>query len=186
MNLAYCQNGQVVAQHPDDQNVPASAYGTGTRIIPLPADVVLVRDSSWPAPPAGTPDSRPFLQPTETKELLLGYAAQIRFQASVKGISFTAASGVIPVHTDRESQTLINNLATYAPSGGPTTAMTFTQDNVQYAITHQEAINMFNAVLAFVQSCRDIEGQCITDLNSVTPTILAYADVDARFSSVFP
>jgi hypothetical protein len=35
-----------------------------------------------------------------------------------------------------------------------------------------------------IQNARQIEGNCITDLKSATPTILTYADVDARFAGV--
>jgi hypothetical protein len=191
MLLLYCQNAVVIGVHEDVDNVPASAYGSGTQIVPLPSDVTLTVRVGDPPPthnpdgtPIAVPDSRLFARPVETKSILLAYSAQVRFDASNEGISFTAVSGVIPVKTDRVSQSLLNNLATWANSQPGTTPITFTQDNKSYAITAAEAISMFNAVNAHIQNARDIEGQCITDLNSATPTILTYANVDARFAGV--
>jgi hypothetical protein len=39
-------------------------------------------------------------------------------------------------------------------------------------------------VNAFVEQCRTIENQCLTDLTSATPTILTYADVEAKFTGL--
>jgi hypothetical protein len=188
MQLLYCQNAVVVGMHEDTDNVLASSYGTGTQIVPLPAGVTLTVRVGDPPPthnpdgtPINVPDSRLFARPTETKSILLAYSAQVRFDVSNEGINFTAASGIIPVKTDRISQSLLNNLATWANSQPGTMAVTFTQDTVHYAITAAEAISMFNAVNSHIQNARTIEGQCITDLNSATPTILTYANVDARF-----
>lgn len=189
--LLYCNiaNATVVARHDDSMAaVAASAYGTGIRIVPYDPIVSGPLSKVGPAPPndpvTGIPtgDTRFYGQPVETKTILLAYAAQKRYEKSVLPLNFTAASGVIPVHTDRLSQSLLNNLATYAATLAPTTAVTFTQDNVSYPITAQEAINMFNAVQAEIQAARNIEATCITDLNSATPTLTTYALVDAKFA----
>jgi hypothetical protein len=190
MRLLYCVNAVVVATHDDSQNVPASTY-PGSRIIPYddPLDTLTLVGPPPPPPPdpriVPTPDTRPYAQPAETKAILLAYAAQVRYNSSIAPVSFTtAASTVISVNTERLDLGLLNNLATHAQSLAPTAAINFTQNNITYPITAQDAINMFNAVLAHVQACRNVEATCITDLNSVTPTIATYADVDAKFSGV--
>jgi hypothetical protein len=185
--LLYCNNSVVVGTHEDEQEIPADAYGTGTRIVPWIgnlSDLPLVGT----APPADYAanyiDNRPYAQPTETPAILLRYAAQVRWQVTVKGITFAAASGSIPVKTDRVSQALVNNLAQHAATLAPTAPLDFTQANVHYAITAQEAIDMFNAIQAHNQQARTVEAQCIADLNLATPTILTYADVDTRFAGL--
>jgi hypothetical protein len=190
MRLLYCVNGVVQAIHDDTQDVAASTY-TGARIIPYddPLDT-LTRVGTPPVqPPPGSPllpvpDTRPYAEPAPVQKTLLAYAAQLRFSSSNDGVSFTAASGPIPVATDRTSQMLLGNLAAYAATLAPTAAVDFTQDSVHYPITATECKSMFNAVYAHVQQCRTIEASCITDLNSPTPTIATYADVEAKFSSV--
>ena len=183
MLLLYCANGIVVGMHDDTQpSVPASAYPSGARIIPYDQSVVTLgrvgppppppppARPSWMPPPR---DDRPYAQPTETPAILIGYSAQVRFQKSVTDVSFTAASGVVPVHADRLSQMLLSNLALHAQSLAGTTAIDFTQDNVHYAVTAAETISMFNAVYADIQACRTIEAQCIADLNAGTTTVTA-------------
>jgi hypothetical protein len=192
MQLLYCANGVVVGIHDDSQSVSASAYPAGTRIIPYgdPLDT-LTRVGTLPPPPPPDsplpppPDMRLYGQPTETVAILLAYAAQVRYNNSILPVSFTtAASTVISVNAERIDSGLLNNLATHAQSLAPTDPLNFTQDNVTYAITAQDAIGMFNAVLAHVQACRNIETDCITDLNSASPTIATYDDVDAKFAGV--
>jgi hypothetical protein len=184
MLLLYCQNGLVLNTHDDSMApVPASAYGSGVRIIPwagLQGD--LARSGTKPPPPQ--PDTRPFVQPTETPAILKLYAGQVRYEASVAGISFIAASGTIPVKTDRISQSLLNNLASHARTMQPTDPISFTQDGIAYAITAQEAIDMFDAVINQIQSGRDIEADCIADLSGATPTLKTYDDIDAQFAGL--
>ena len=184
MNLLYCLNGVVLAYH-DDQDAPvaASAYGTGVQIIPYDQPMAtLSRVGTAPTNPAQ--DTRPYAQPTETTALLLAYAAQVRFDTSTSGITFNAASGAIPVACDRISQMLIGNLASYAATLATSTAIDFTQNKVHYPLLASECATLFNAVNAFIQQCRTIEANCIVDLNSASPTILTYADVDAKFSGL--
>jgi hypothetical protein len=191
MLLLYCANGAVVATHNDtDAAVPASAY-PGARIVPYNQPIETLEKVGPPPPDMSAypgvlppPDVRPYAQPTETPAILIDYAAQVRFDSVTAGISFNAASGTIPAKSDRTSQTLLSNLALYAQSVDPATAIDFTQDGVHYAITAQEAIDMYNAVYAHVEACRSIEAQCIADLNSTSPTILTYDDVDTRFEGV--
>lgn len=171
MNLLYCLNGVVAGWHDDAQPmVPASAYGTGVRIIPY-ADLIgtLQRIGSPPVLPER--DTRPYAQPSETIAILTGYSAQVRFNKSTTDVTFTAASGPIPVHSDRESQMLLSNLALYAQTLASTAAIDFTQDGIHYPITAAESISMFNAVNAHIQQCRTIEAQCIADLNPGSTTV---------------
>jgi hypothetical protein len=195
MLLLYCNiaNATVVAIHDDSQAaVPITAYGAaGTiRIVPWSGnrgDLML----SGPAPtppaedPAGLPmpDTRLYAQPTETPTILKAYAAQVRYNYSVQGVSFTTAgSVVILVNSDRLSQSLLNNLAAHAATLAPTDPVQFTQNNVAYDITAQDAIGMFNAVMAMVQNVRNIEANCIADQDLTTPTMRTYADIDNAFS----
>jgi hypothetical protein len=190
MRLLYCVSGVVQAIHDDAQNVPASAY-PGSRIIPYddPLDT-LTRVGTPPAqPPAGSvvippPDTRPYAEPAPVQKTLLAYSAQLRFSSSADGVTFAAASGAIPVHTDRTSQMLIGNLSAYAATLAPTAAVDFTQDSIHYPITAAECTSMFNAVNTHVQQCRGIEATCIADINAPTPTIATYEDVEAQFASV--
>jgi hypothetical protein len=178
--LLYCANGQVIGAHDDQQPfVDPASYGTGVRIIPYPQSM-----ATLPVIDAGPPTV--YGQPAETTALLLAYAAQQRVQAASAGISFTpSGGGTIPVNTDRTDAGLMNNLATWATSVPGSTAVNFTQDNVCYAITANDAEKMFNQVMAHVQDCRNVEAACIADLNSGTPTIKTYDDVDAKFAGVF-
>jgi hypothetical protein len=183
MILLYCSNGVVLTTHDDVQAVLASAYGSGVRIIPWDQPLGAL-DKVGPAPNPGVSDARPYAQPAETPAILKMYAAQRRYDCSVGGISFTAASGTIPVNTGRGDGALINNLAAHAQSLQPADPLNFTQDNVLYPITAQEAIDMFHALMTHIQDCRNIEANCITDLDSATPTLLTYDDVDAQFAGV--
>jgi hypothetical protein len=183
MHLLYCLNGLVVGIHDDTQPFadPAS-YGTGTRIIPWNyplGDLTL----SGPVDPDLPPP--PYLQPTETPDILKAFAAQLRYLASIGGLDFTAGGGLtIPVETGRTNAALINNLATFGSSKAPTDPINFTQNNINYPITVQDSIDMFNTIISHVQDCRNIEANCIADQNLATPTLKTYADVEAQFSSV--
>ena len=179
--LLYCVNGIVQGSHESDQQVEASAYGAGVRVIPYDGPLSsLERNGNPPDPPQR--DTRPYLQPTETTETLTAYAGQARWEAAVAGITFNS----IPVKTDRVSQAMIGNLAQYVVSASiaPATALNFTQDGVAHNITAQDAIDMNHQMVALVQQCRTIEATCIADLTSATPTILTYDDVDARFAAL--
>jgi hypothetical protein len=184
MILLYCQNGLVVAIHDDQQAyVDPASYGSGTRVIPLPSMAgVTVAPPPDPAPIVRVP--RVYQQPTETPAILKGYASQVRYNYAVAGITFTAASGPVPVSTDRISQMLIGNLAAHASTLAPTATIDFTQSSIHYPLTAAECAILNTDVNNFVQQCRTIEASCLTDLNSTTPTILTYADVDAKFSGL--
>jgi hypothetical protein len=180
--LLYCLNGVVQGSHESDQQIDASTYGTGVRVIPYDAPLSTL-DRVGAAPTLPQRDTRPYAQPTETTQILTAYAGQARWEAvAVAGITFNG----IPVKTDRVSQTLISNLAQYVVSASIslTTVLDFTQGGVGYQITAQNAIDMNNQIVALIQQCRTIEAACITDLTSATPTILTYDDVDARFAGV--
>jgi hypothetical protein len=178
MMLLYCRNGVVIA-HSDDgpQAIPAEVYGTDVRVIPWPYPFGDLTKSGSPPPPDAltgiVADPRPYDQPTETPDILLGYAAQVRYETTVQGVNFTAASGAIDANTTRVDQGLINNLANYAKTLQPTDSISFTQDNVAYSITAQEAIDLFNQVQVQAQNARAIEAQCIADLSSGVVNITA-------------
>jgi hypothetical protein len=189
MMLLYCQNGFVIGHSDDGPNaVPAEIYGTGVRIIPWPFPFGDLTYSGSPPPPDPVTglvvDTRKPDQPTETPQILLGYAAQVRYETSAQGITFAASSGSIEVNTLRLDQGLLNSLAAYAQTLQVTDKISFTQDNVAYSLTRNEATDLFNQVMAQVQAARAIEADCIADLNSPTPTILTYEDVDAKFAGV--
>jgi hypothetical protein len=187
MQLLYCLNGQVLGWHDSAQNIPASAYPAGTFVIPYAQSLAtLPRIGTLPPPPwkASYGDPRPYAQPTETPQLLIAYAAQVRFDKSTKGFSFAAASGAVPVDCDRVSQTLVGNLANYAATLAPTTVVDFTQGGVHYTLTAAEVKTMFDQMQNRIQQARTIESQCIADLNLATPTIKTYADVDTRFAGL--
>jgi hypothetical protein len=193
MLLLYCNiaNAAIVAIHDDAQApVPMSAYGAaGTiRIVPWAGLRGDLQKLGTPPPvssdpTAQIPDTRPYAQPTETPAILKAYAAQVRYNLSVQGVSFTpSGGGQITVNSDRESQSLLNNLASHAATLAPTASVDFTQNNMAYTITAQDAINMFNAVMAQVQTVRNIEATCIADQNATTPSMRVYADIDNAFA----
>jgi hypothetical protein len=182
MLLLYCNNGIVAGWHDVTQNVDPSSYGSGTRVIPYDQPLDSLPKVGTP-PTAPGQDTRPYGQPAETVALLIAYAAQVRWERVTAGITFSGTTSV-PANTDRVSQTLVASLAQYAATLAPTAAIDFTQDGVHYAITAQDVINMNNQILAHAQQCRTIEAQCLADLNSPTPTIQTYADVEARFAGV--
>jgi hypothetical protein len=201
MNLLYCDsNGVVVGIHDDTLvPVPSSAYPTAVRVIPYDQSLsTLARIGPAPPdyssnPPADTgsppsvyvkPDSRPYQQPTETPHILTMYAAQVRFETVSGGFNFAAASGTVPVKTDRESWLLIGNLAQHAATLVGTAAVDFTQDNIHYPLTATECGTMFTQFANLQQQCRTIEANVIADQNLTTPTLLTYADVDSQFSGV--
>jgi hypothetical protein len=178
MILLYCDKvaAVVLAVHEDIDGILKSAYGANARIIPWPNPLNSLAQE--------TTGYKRYIQPTETPTILRTYAAQLRWEHSVSGISFVAASGTIPVNTDRTSQTLIDSMASRASTLAPTTVLNFTQSNVLYKITAQEVITLSNQIGAHVQAARDAEAVCLTDLALATPTILTYADVEARFAGV--
>jgi len=191
MLLLYCKDAIVLNIHDDTAPaVPKSGYGDGVRIIPWSGLIGdLQKVGSPPSPPfidgSRNPDTRPWAQPTETPAILLGYAAQVRYETSTKTLNFTtSASATIPLNTDRISQTLINNLAAYARTLAPTDPVSFTQDNIAYDITAQDAINISAAIAEQIQAARDVEANLIADLKSPTPTTKTYDDVDAAFASL--
>jgi hypothetical protein len=183
MILLYCLNGLVAAFHDDQQPYVAPAYyGPGTRVIPVQsmAGLTIVP----PTPPVPNPPPPPvYKQPTETPAILKSYASQVRYNYAVAGITFNAASGPVPVATDRNSQMLVGNLAQYAATLAGTTLIDFIQNSVHYSLTAAECITMNTNVSNFVQQMRTIEAQCLADLNSTTPTIKVYADVDTKFGT---
>ena len=184
MLLLYCNNSIVAGWHDVAQIVDPSQYGVGTRIIPYDQSLsTLIKIGTPPSDPRT--DMRTYGQPAETKALLLAYSAQVRWNTVTNGTTFTTAGSVaIPLHTDRESQALIANLAQYAATVAVTTAIDFTQDNIHYPITAQDAIDMNASLGSFIQQCRTMEASCITDLNSASPTIVTYADVDTKFTGL--
>lgn len=168
--LLYCVGGVVHATHDDAQNIPASAYGPDCFIVPY--------DASMGGIKVGQP------QPAETPAILKLYASQVRFNTVNAGFTFTAASGVVPVATDGESYMLVTGGANYAQTLGSSAPIDFTQGGNHYLLTAREMTQLFNQFSALIQQCRTIEANCIADLNSATPTILTYADVDAKFAGV--
>jgi hypothetical protein len=185
MNLLYCDAGGIVFAVHDDGNaaVPMASYPTVVRIIPYDQPMTTLLKVG---PPPSDPryDTRQYQQPDPTPALLKLYSGQCRFNYILKGFMFTAASGQVPVWTDRVSYSLINSLATWVVTASPTpTTVNYTQGGDHYLLTAAEATKLFNQFTAYVQKYRDVEAACITDLVSASPTILTYADVDARFSA---
>jgi hypothetical protein len=181
MQLLYCDSsGTVVGTHDSGQQVEAGAYGSGIRVIPYDQPLsTLPRIGAAPVWPER--DTRPYGQPVETPAVLRGYSAQARWEAVViAGITYNT----IAIKTDRVSQAQIASLAQYAGTVPGTTTIDFIQDGVHNQITATDAIAISNQISALIQQCRTIEAACIADLNSPTPTILTYADVDTRFAGV--
>jgi len=196
MQLLYCDASGVVVLTHDDTDLPVSmaAYPSVVRIIPYDQPLAtLPRLGPAPVYPPPTqfddvrkrpPDTRPYLQPVATKDILKVYAGQVRYSTVIAGFHFTAASGDIPVWTDRESYFLLSGLATWAASVAPSTPISFTQGASAYPITAGEAVALFDEFTVLIQDNRAIEAACIADLDSATPTITTYDDVDARFAAV--
>jgi hypothetical protein len=190
MLLLFCDDTIVHAIHDSTDSVTLANYPTATRIIPYEQNVDTLTKVG-PAPPSVGPggtqpptDTRPYAPPTETTQILIDYSSQVRFNTVNKGFSFSAASGTVPVQTDRESYMLVGNTAAYAQTLAPTAMIDFTQTGTHYQLTAAEMISLFNQFSALIQQCRTLEAACIADLNSASPTILKYADVDSRFAGV--
>jgi hypothetical protein len=184
MLLLYCMNGVVLGYHnSQDAAVPASLYGSSVRIIPYDQPLTTL-SRIGPAPPTNVPgasiDTRPYAQPTETPAILIAFAAQVRFDTVVAGITWNT----IPVATDRMSQLLISNLAQYAATLVATTLIDFTQNGVHYQFQAGQAADLDNHVSAFVQQCRTVEASCIADQNLATPTMTTYAEIEAQFAGL--
>jgi hypothetical protein len=180
MILLYCLNGVVVGHHDDQQSpVDASLYGSGVRIVPYDQPLTTL-PLVGTAPIYPQRDTRPYGQPTETPQLLMLFAGQVRFETVIAGITWNS----IPVATDRISQLLIGNLAQLAATMTPTDVIDFTQAGVGYQFQASQAADLMTQVNNFVQQCRTVENQCLTDLGSATPTLLTYADVEAKFTGL--
>jgi len=192
MHLLYCSvDGIVIVLHKDSEAVvPMWVYENVVRIIPYDQSVGLLPKYGSPPPPPPPlpassrpiPDLRPYMQPDPTPAILKLYAAQVRFNRSNDGFHFMAASGDIPVWTDRNSYYLLSGLATWAATVTPETPVNFTQGGTAYPITAAECIAMFGEFTTLIQDGRNIEAECLADLDSGAPTILSYEDVDARFA----
>jgi hypothetical protein len=187
MQLLYCDgNGNVLGWCDSAQNLPATAYGAA-RVIPYDQPVTSLTRVGPPPPDPWKPsdgDFRRWGQPVETPAILIAYAGQCRWETSTAGISYTVASGAIPLATDRVSQALVGNLTQYAATVSGTTQIDFVQNGVHYPVLASEVPGMFAAINDQIQQGRTIEAACIADLNGATPTILTYADVDAKFSGL--
>jgi hypothetical protein len=191
MHLLYCQNGLVVGIHDDTApEVPRSTYPAGTRIIPYDQTLdTLGRTGDPPLPgPGGSPplpDTRQYQQPPETPALLIAYSSQCRYTYVTGGFSYTALDGttVIPVATDRMSQMLLGNVAAYCATLAPTDPIDFTQGSIHYPVTAQDVINMNNQFNAMAQQYRSVEANCLADLNSATPSLTTYDQIDTQFSA---
>lgn len=178
MLLLYCNNSLVVGWHDDTDNVTAAQYPSGTRIIPYDQPIgTLTKVGTAPLNPRD--DARPYAQPTETPHLLTMYAGQCRYNYVMLGVTYNGNR----YDTDRTSQMLIGNLAAYAKTLVSTTIINFTQNNVSYHLTAQDVQNLNTQINAMAQQYRGIEAACIADLNSTTPTIKFYSDVDTKFSA---
>jgi hypothetical protein len=191
MQLLYCQNNLVVGIHGDSLDIPLSSYPAGTRIIPYDQTLdTLSRFGDPPPPPPGgsqpLPDTRQYQQPPETTHILIMYSGQCRYNYVTGGFSYTAVDGttVIPVATDRTSQSLFGNLAGYCTTLAPTDPIDFTQSGVHYPITAQDVININNQFNSVAQKYRTVEANCLADLNSATPSLMTYDQVDAQFEAV--
>jgi hypothetical protein len=185
MNLLYCDaSGVVTAIHNDiDPYVPPTNYPTVVRIIPYDQPITNLQKVG-PPPADLRYDSRPYQQPDPTTALLKLYSGQVRFNYIEKGFMFTAASGSVPVLTDRVSYSLVNSLATWIMTASPPpTTVNYTQGGDSYLLTAAETTALFNQFTVLVQKYRNEEAACIADLVSATPTILTYDDVDARFAA---
>ncbi|MCP3475160.1 DUF4376 domain-containing protein [Bradyrhizobium sp. CCGUVB1N3] len=192
MQLLYSVNGVVVAVHDSALNVSSSSYGTDVRIIPYDQPLsTLERIGPEPEPPPAVPpdgrptvmlrpDTRPYAEPPPTPDILKHFSGQVRWETATAGIMISG----VPANTDRISQTLVSSLAQYAATIDRNDPIDFTQAGVAYRITAQDAIDMNTQIAALVQQCHTIEAQCLTDLNSGSPTILTYEDVEARFSGL--
>jgi len=186
MYLLYCDQAGTVVAYYDDASVftPLDAYPTAVRIIPYDLPISTLEKVGAPPPAGKRPsefvDTRPYAQPAETPELLKLYAGQCRFNRVDTGFDFTAASGVIPVWTDRQSYMLLGGLATYAASVDPTTIIDFTQGSSHYILTAVECVALFNEFSGLMQLCRTAEADCLDEIGA--GTILTYDDVDAQFA----
>ena len=188
MQLLYCSNGVVIGVHGSEQQVTVGDYGAaGMRIIPYDQPLTTLTRIGAPPPPPWKPsqgDTRPYAQPTETPQLLIGYAAQVRYDISIAGVSFAAISGPVPLKCDRVSQSLVGNLVQYAATLSPTDPIDFTQDGIHYPLQASEVVALFAAINGLIQQARTIEAACIADQNLPTPTMLTYDDIDAQFASL--
>jgi hypothetical protein len=122
--------------------------------------------------------ARQYAQPTETPHLLLMYSAQCRYNYVISGTTYSSKL----FNTDRESQMLIGNLASYAATLTPGSIINYTQNNVAYQLTTTDMKNLNTQINAMVQQYRTLEAACIADLSLATPTLKTYANVDAKFS----
>lgn len=181
MILLYCINGVVRAQHDSTQPpVSPDSYDASTRVIPYDPETMGRLDRVGDPPADLLHDTRPYAEPAETPLILKGYASQMRYSVVTAGISWKS----MQIKTDRTSQLMLGNLAVYAGTLNPNDIVDFTQDSTSYQFPASDAIDLNKTVNAFIQQCRTTEAQCLADLNSATPTILTYEDVEAKFAGL--
>jgi hypothetical protein len=161
-------------------------YGDDARVIPYDYPLSAL-ERIGPLPPQpwrpSWGDPRQYAQPVETPDLLKAYAGQKRWEATNAGIIYEG----IPVETDRVSVALLAELLQHIRTASipDTEIISFTQNAVAYPLQASHVEPLLTTIYTRNQQARDLEKSCLDDLNSETPTILTYDEIDLRFAAMF-
>jgi hypothetical protein len=172
----YCRAGVVIATHGDDQNVPASAYGDGVSIIPVPDGAVLQRVGKAPA--QGLVDARDYAAPEPTIELLKACAAHKRWLTENGGFTLSG----ITIRTDESAQRKISELRRRVDAGEIATPFEFKAANGWFALDAATITAVDRAIAAHVQACYATNKQ--VDDAIAAETITHYDEIDAAFAAI--
>ncbi len=178
MTQLYCRDQVVLGFHEDGQDVPASAYGEGVRIIHVASVDELERYGNLPdgwVP--GQPDPRPMATPAPTPDRLKAYAASCRYQVETGGVTVGAAL----IATDRSSQAMITSAAVAAQTMPEFRTRWKSRDGQFVDLDAQGMMLMAQEVAAHVASCFAKEADVIARIES--RRITSYDQVDAVFAA---
>jgi hypothetical protein len=174
--LLYCKGGVAIATHADDQNVPASAYGEGVRIIPVASRAGLVRVGDPPA--AGVTDLRPYAEPASTPDLLKVYAADLKWRKATGGVTVAGHS----VASDDNAQSKIANAKTAFDNGTLTGTIPFKTLGGFIDADAATVTAIYAALVAHVQASYAAEQAAAAAIDAGTAA--TFDAVDALFAAL--
>lgn len=161
--LLYVVNGRVFATHPENQNVPASAYGPGCTILPPQAEPLKLGD----------------LAPSMTSAADLNtYASFKRWLKEINGITVST----VPVATDDRSKMMVMGARLAAQANPAFNTPWVGSDGNAYPLTAAQVIAISDAVQAHVANCFATYATIKPQIDS--GAITATAQIDTAFAAI--
>lgn len=162
--LLYCRDGIVLATHADAQSVPASLYGAGVIVVPVPDGTT-----------CGPGDPAPAVGP----DMLTAYAAQMRWARETGGAVWNG----LPIHTDVPSQTKylaeLQAVALGVRADGEPWKFA---DGLFRPVGNADIQALAVAAREHVRACFAVEAEVVAGI--AAGTITGTAAIDAAFASV--